>query len=171
MATAQELLPDPHKVFHEHTELQLLAMALFGEARGQPAETRVGIGDAILNRALHPSWWGRNLKEVILKPWQFSSFNGPEVIQGITPDRTDPNYGKLREPLKYESPKVWEACCEAASAVYQRLTEVTRPDAVQGANHYYDTSIPAPRWADETKFVTALPAGRSGHEVRFYKLS
>ncbi|OGW17143.1 MAG: hypothetical protein A3G93_09555 [Nitrospinae bacterium RIFCSPLOWO2_12_FULL_45_22] len=170
MPTAQELLPDPNKPLSEHSELQLLAMVLFGEARGEPPQTREGIGHAIINRALHPSWWGRNLKEVILKPWQFSSFNGPEVILVIKPHQVDPNYRKLREPLRYESPQVWGDCCNAAIEAYKRLTQATLPDLVKGANHYYDTSIPAPRWADPEKFVLALPASRRGHEVRFYKL-
>src|SRR5262245_33452767 len=89
MPTAQELLPDPNKPLRDHSDLQLLAMALFGEARGEPPQTREGIGHAIINRALHPSWWGRDLAEVILKPWQFSSFNGPEVIPGIRPNQID----------------------------------------------------------------------------------
>lgn len=157
--TAQELLPDPEKPLAEHSDLQLLAMALFGEARGVPAKTRQAIGHVIINRALHPGWWGRTLKEVILKPRQFSCFN-PE----------DPNFPKLREPLKYEAPEVWDRCCRDALAVSKRLQQADLPDPVRGANHYYDTSIGPPSWADESKFVLALPGARPGHEIRFYRL-
>ncbi len=157
--TPEELLPDPEKPLAEHSELQLLAMALFGEARGVPSQTRKAIGNVIINRALHPGWWGRNLKEVILKPKQFSCFN---------PD--DPNYPKLRQPLQYESREVWERCCREALEVFKRLQEPTLPDPVRGANHYYDTSIAPPSWADPDKLVLALPSGRPGHEVRFYRL-
>ena len=155
----EELLPDPTKPLAEHSELQLLAMALFGEARGVPAKTRKAIGNVIINRALHPGWWGRNLKEVILKPRQFSCFN---------PD--DPNYQKLRNPLQYESRQVWERCCRDALEISKRLRNPTLPDPAQGANHYYDTSIAPPSWADPDKLVLVLPAGRPGHEVRFYRL-
>jgi len=159
MPPPDELLPDPQQAFEDHSDLQLLAMALFGEARGVPRDTRQGIGNVIINRALHPGRWGHSLKEVILKPWQFSCFN-----------QNDANYRKLRNPLQYESPDVWARCCEDAMAVMERLSQPSLPDSVQGANHYYDTSIPSPNWADESRFVVALPSGRSGHEVRFYKL-
>jgi len=145
-------------------------MVIFGEARGEPLRTKIAIGDAIINRALHPGWWGRDLKSVILKPWQFSSFNGPETIPKLKPGQVDPNYAKLREPLKYESEWVWEACCVVAQMVYQRLSGQGQ-DTTEGANHYYDTSISAPKWADESKFTVALPAARKGHEVRFYRLT
>ncbi|HAY21625.1 MAG TPA: hypothetical protein DCY27_05570 [Desulfobacterales bacterium] len=158
MPTPTELLPDPNKDFAEHSDLQLLAMALFGEARGVPKPTRQGIGHVMINRALHPGWWGRSLKEVILKPWQFSCFN-----------QNDPNYRKLRSPLQYETAEVWDNCCRDAIEVMARVNQPNLSDPVRGANHYYDTSIPSPNWADESKFVLALPA-RSGHEVRFYKL-
>lgn len=157
--TPEELLPDPRKPLAEHSELQLLAMALFGEARGVPAQTRRAIGHVIINRVLHPGWWGRNLKEVILKPRQFSCFNPG-----------DPNFPKLREPLKYEAPEVWERCCRDALEVIQRLKQANLPDPVRGANHYYDTSIAPPSWADESKFVLALPGSRPGQEIRFYRL-
>jgi spore germination cell wall hydrolase CwlJ-like protein len=159
MPTPEELLPDPQKSFGDHSELQLLAMALFGEARGVPKQTRQGIGHVIINRALNPGWWGHSLKEVILKPWQFSCFN-----------QNDPNRQKLRDPLRYEPSEVWRNCCEDAMEVFERLNQPNLPDPVMGANHYYDTSIPPPNWADEDNFVLALPSGRHGHEVRFYKL-
>jgi spore germination cell wall hydrolase CwlJ-like protein len=159
MPTPQELLPDPETPFEDHSELQLLAMVLFGEARGVPQVTRRGIGHVIINRALHPGWWGRTLAQVILKPAQFSCFN-----QG------DPNRRKLREPLRYEAPAVWDRCCEDAMEVYQRITQADLPDPVNGANHYYDTSIDPPGWADEDKFVLSLPGHGPGHEIRFYQL-
>jgi spore coat assembly protein SafA len=158
--TPDELLPDPHKPLTEHSELQLLAMALFGEARGTPAKTRKAIGHVIINRALHPGWWGKDLKGVILKPRQFSCFNEDDV-----------NRKKLLEPLEFENPEVWERCCQDAIEVYQRFKQETSiVDPIKGANHYFDTSIPSPSWADDDKFVLELPSGRPGHGVRFYKL-
>lgn len=167
---AQSLLPDPAKPLRDHAEKQLLAMCLFGEARGQPAQTRNGIGHAIINRALHPAWWGKTLTGVILKAWQFSSFNGPETIPKIKPEHIDPNYQKLRDPLRYEAEWVWEHCCQSAELVYRRFQGEQIEDPVIGANHYYDTSIPAPTWADVKKLTVILPAGRKGHMVRFYRL-
>lgn len=158
--TPEELLPDPHKLLAENSELQLLVMALFGEARGTPPETRKAIGHVIINRALHPGWWGTDLKGVILKPKQFSCFN-----------KDDPNRKKLLNPLKFEDRAVWERCCQDAVEVYQRYKQETSVvDPVKGANHYFDTSIPSPSWADEDKFVLELPSGRPGYGVRFYKL-
>ena len=158
--TPEQLLPDSHKPLSEHSDLQLLAMALFGEARGEPPATRKAIGHVIINRALHPDWWGNGLKEVILKPRQFSCFNDDDV-----------NRRKLFNPLGSESMEVWARCCQDAIEVYQRLEPGTAVvDPVKGATHYFDTSIPSPNWAEEDKFVVELPSRRPGHGVRFYKL-
>jgi hypothetical protein len=56
------------------------------------------------------------------------------VILTITPNLVDPNYRKLREPLRYELPVIWEAYCAAANVVYARLTLVTLPDPVRDAS-------------------------------------
>lgn len=55
------------------TDLQTLALTLYGEARSEPIEGRIAIANVIRNRvsASRPSF-GLSLKGVCLKAWQFS---------------------------------------------------------------------------------------------------
>lgn len=52
---------------------QVVALTLWGEARGSSAGLRAAVGSVVLNRvkAQHGTW-GHTAREVCLKPWQFS---------------------------------------------------------------------------------------------------
>jgi spore germination cell wall hydrolase CwlJ-like protein len=63
------------KLFNELTDLQLVALTLYLEARNQPQQAQIGIAWVIMLRVKHPSWMGRTIREVILKPKQFSEYN------------------------------------------------------------------------------------------------
>lgn len=131
-------------------ELILLTMCLWGEARGEDALAKLAVGCVIRNRVNAPRWWGDSWKSVILKPYQFSSFNVG-----------DPNRKKLLVPLAYGTPQEWIHCFYAALGVYENHVG----DFTGGANHYYDISLPEPPdWAKgkEPVFVQ----GR----FRFFKL-
>lgn len=47
--------------------LQTLVCTVFGEAAGEPIEGQVAVGCVIRNRAQHPRWWGKDIKDVCLK--------------------------------------------------------------------------------------------------------
>ena len=47
-------LPDPSQPLDQQDEDILLAMCLFGEARGEGSEGLQGVANAVRNRALHP---------------------------------------------------------------------------------------------------------------------
>ena len=70
--------------FLKLTDAQLLALTIYGEARGESAEGKIAVGSVIIERVHHRKWDGQTIKEVCLKPWQFSCFN-----------ERDPNYGKI----------------------------------------------------------------------------
>jgi spore germination cell wall hydrolase CwlJ-like protein len=57
------------------SDVELLTVCIYGEASGEPALGKLAVAHVVLNRAAHPSWWGYTLKEIILKPSQFSCFN------------------------------------------------------------------------------------------------
>ncbi|MBI4479423.1 MAG: cell wall hydrolase [Acidobacteria bacterium] len=138
----------------------LLAMCLFGEARGESEEARRAIAQVILNRARHPhkvfgsragAGLEENLRRVILKPQQFSCFL-----------ESDPNYPKILHPLDYEPPAVWQRCLDAAQ---QALATAGEPDALTlNSDHYFDDSLQPPSWADPAKQTVLI--GR----LRFYRL-
>lgn len=119
----------------------LQALCIWREARGESAEAQRGVLWVILNRAASPRWWGVDPISVILKPFQFSSFN-----------KNDPNAVKF--PASDD--QVWNTILEMSAA--------PGDDPTGGATSYYDTSIPAPAWTSEMTFTI-----QSG-SLRFYKL-
>jgi N-acetylmuramoyl-L-alanine amidase len=125
--------PIPTLGINGQDEVITLAMCLYGEARGESIDTAMqGVASVILNRAAHPKWWGKDIKSVILQPWQFSSFN-----------LNDPNRVKLLYPTKTESEATWARCFKMAESVISNVLG----DNTFGATHYYDTSISPPSWA------------------------
>jgi N-acetylmuramoyl-L-alanine amidase len=70
--------------FLKLTPAQILALTIYGEARGESTEGKIAVGSVILERVDHRDWDGKTIQEVCFKPWQFSCYN-----------ERDPNYGKL----------------------------------------------------------------------------
>lgn len=77
----------------------LKALALWREARGQSDDAKRGVLHVILNRAA-AGFRGTTPAEVILWPYQFSSFNS-----------TDPNAFRLPNPKQKGDWQAWLACC------------------------------------------------------------
>jgi hypothetical protein len=154
------LLPEPERGLTGQEPAVLLAMCLFGEARGESDAALAAVAQVALNRARNPhrvfgsrpEWsFEENLRRVILKPRQFSCFHP-----------SDPNFIKLLRPLEYESAATWARCVKAAQ---QALTRADEPDALTlNSDHYFDDSLPSPSWADPSKQTVIL--GR----LRFYRL-
>lgn len=124
--------------------LYLLALCIWREARGESVEAKRGVAWAIRNRVTHPGWWGDTWVHVILKPWQFSSFNAG-----------DPNSIKFPS----ETDNAWQACLVISAEVF----EGQGTDPVLGADHYHDVSIEPPAWTREKKLIASIGA------LRFYK--
>ncbi len=119
-------LPDPKKPFKEQDPRVLLAMCIFGEARGEGDEGKLAVGCVVRNRVNSEGRYGVGFPGVILKPWQFSSFNA-----------NDPNRHKLLEPLKHEPKAVWEACFAAAAAVFGEEAGDVLPTVKIGSLNFY----------------------------------
>ncbi len=142
-------LPKPNAALIDQADDVLLAMLIFGEARGEAEAGRIGVAWVAKNRADHPRWWGKILREVILKRGQFSCF---------LPD--DPNLPKLLLPLKYEPFPIWDSCYRVARGILDG--EI--PDITQTSDHYFDDSIQPPKWARPDKMTVKI--GR----LNFYRI-
>lgn len=137
--------PDPGDV-------DIMARTIFGEARGEGDLGKTAVGWTIMNRVAFARerrgyWWGNNIREVCLKPWQFSCWNPNDpsrwVIENVTP--ADP---------------VFSQCLDIARRVISRRD----PDPVDGATHYYAyLLIAAPDWVRGATYVTTI----GGHH--FYR--
>ena len=129
-------------------ELVLLALCLWREARGETVAAKEAVAWCIRNRVTHPTWWGTDWCSVILKPWQFSSFNA-----------NDPNAVKWPRP----NDASWQSCLVIANAVYAGEGQ----DPTHGATHYFDDSLKdnPPKWATDESLE---PAGKIGR-LNFYR--
>lgn len=127
-------------------DLDVLARTIYGEARGESWQGKVAVAYTIVNRAAHPSWWGKDVASVCLKPFQYSCWLA-----------SDPNF-HLIQTVDLTS-HAFRDCYAAACLVYNR----TLSDPTLGSTHYYALSIPSPpAWAATLKATTVI----GGH--KFY---
>lgn len=127
----------------ESAELVFLALAVWREARSQSYLCKIAVAYSIMARVEKPSWWGKNILEVLFKKWQYSSLTDPKDVQLIT------------WPLPGNA---WDECLLVAKNVIDKVD----PNPVPGADSYYDVSIPAPYWAKEELFVRQI------NKIKFY---
>lgn len=134
-----------------HSDVDVLARTLWGEARGEP-DTHVAmsaVAHVVLNRLRKQTWWGRNITEVCRKRYQFSCWNPGD------PNLTNLLALKRGEPLFEIAIDV----AECAAAAPCRLSD----DPTNGATHYYaDTLRTVPSWAQGRSYCA-----RIGHHLFF----
>ena len=107
------------------SDLNLLAHAVYAEARGEPYAGQVAVAAVILNRVTSPSF-PNTISGVIYQPWAFSSVNDGQI--NLTPNQTainaaqdalngwDPSYGCLY---------FYNASTSTSKWIYSRKTVVT----------------------------------------------
>lgn len=152
--------PDPSKSFEDQEDVILLGMLVWGEARGEPQEGKDAVAHTVLNRLSLSPHYGKTLKEVILKPWAFSSFNP-----------NDPNRQKLLEPLKHGSMAEWAS---ALMVAHNALSGVSQ-DTSNGATHYvvvdlWNRQCPEgrdPKWFEAPEILAGhtIEKARIGNQV------
>jgi N-acetylmuramoyl-L-alanine amidase len=109
-------------LFDSLSDTQLLALLLHGEARGESPAGMLAVAHVVLNRYGKRTWYGSTIRGVILKPWQFSYFNGLSAI-----------------------PQVDKSCSLIAELVMGGCTV----DVSLGATHYWSRIMlpEPPKWA------------------------
>lgn len=120
----------------ESYEFGLLVLCVYREARSESLDAQHAVAWTIKNRVTKGGWFGKSWSGVILKPLQFSSFNGPDKNGHV-----DAN--ALTFPIPETDP-AFGSCLLASKHVY----EGTQFDPTAGATHYHDKSIPTPAWAE-----------------------
>lgn len=108
-------------------DLDILARTLYGEAEGNNIADAKAIAAVIVNRTRFPNWPNR-IAAVCLQAWQFSCWN-----------QSDPN----RERILNAHGDWYDTCTKiAGEAISGEMADPTN-----GATHYYETGIKAPKWA------------------------
>ena len=85
--------PEHLKFFQNLSEDKLLALCILGEARGEPIEGRIAVGNAIRNRVKNRKWDGETYHEVILMPKQFSCFDDANLNHMLNIIEAPKSYG------------------------------------------------------------------------------
>lgn len=143
-------LPSPTVDESKFSDLFMLALCLWREARGESLESKRCVAWSIMNRVRHPSWWGGpSVVSVVAKPWQYSGMTAagdPNLIKW--PHMTDTS---------------WLACLQISAEVYDSPQIA---DPTQGATHYFDKTLDQkpPYWAKDMTHV--LDSGN----FHFYKV-
>ena len=122
-----QMKPVPGLPIEQQPAAILARMLLWGEARGESVLGAIAVLAVAYNRAAHS---GKTLRDVILKPLQFSSFNAH-----------DPNRAKLLDAWK-DDPLGWNR----ADLVCELWEEKLLTDPTAGATHYYAFNVVQPKW-------------------------
>ena len=113
-----------------------LAKTIWGEARGEGMQGMQAVANVVMNRVNAASWYGASIKDVVLKPQQFSCWNA-----------NDPNRAKI-DKLSIEDLAASGALNVARQVISGQLKDITG-----GATNYHATSV-NPAWtAKMTKTV------------------
>lgn len=107
-----------------------LAKTMWGEARGEGLTGMQAVGNVIMNRVNAGSWYGASIKDVVLKPYQFSCWNA-----------NDPNRAKI------DALTMNDLESSLALPLARQIIDGVVPDITGGATHYHAKSV-KPYWAD-----------------------
>jgi spore germination cell wall hydrolase CwlJ-like protein len=129
---------------HNLDDVTLLALLVYGEARGEPIEGQVAVACVVRNRVKQSN---KPWQDVMLQPLQFSCFNSDDPnLQKILALAEKPELGG----------RILQQCRWVAEGVYGELIL----DNTGGATHYVThplyTSPKAPEWVHELQFCGAV---------------
>ncbi len=119
------------------SDLELLSGLIVGEAEDQSWEGRVLVAMCAMERSKHPGhWnWGRNLREIILAPTQFSCFQDSNIMRIIH--------------RKREVDYIWRENSLIAHAVY---TGMLNDMVKRKPTHYHGVDV-HPSWAKKIEYL------------------
>lgn len=133
------------QMIDDNGEIDLLARTIWGEARGEGYTGMKAVANVIMNRVQKGSWYGKTVQEVVLKPYQFSTWNANDVNRNkaANVDETDTSF--------------WTAKKIASLAYNGQIDDITG-----GAINYHSVGV-NPYWASEMEKTVQI-----GNHI-FYK--
>lgn len=122
------------------SDKEILARTLYGEARGEGQLGIDAVASVIMNRVKNPCWWGKSVRTVCLKPWQFSCWNEKDPNRDIIINVTD------KEPI-------FRLCLLTAELAIEGLVT----DPTYGADSYHDIRMTVPpKWVANATSTTVI---------------
>lgn len=147
----KEFLQD---TFGHLTDQQLMALTIYGEARGEEYAGKVAVASVILERVKHRKWDGEDIQSVCLMPYQFSCF---------LPD--DPNFPALKLIAadwdnKFMQSAELRECCNVVALLMSGSILKTAAIEENHACQYLTTALrkskACPAWAKKMKLVATI---------------
>ena len=136
----------------ELDKVDVLALTLWGESRGETVEGRIAVACVIRNRAHEQSWYGNGIGGVCLKRWQFSCWlpqGGESNCRQLMAMANKAHMTRVKNPAYRECYWIAQGICG----------DVVR-DQVKRANHYYVDGTRKPKWAVGQNHVLQLGTHR-----------
>lgn len=115
-----------------------LAKTMWGEARGEGTRGMQAVGNVVMNRVNAGSWYGASIKDVVLKPYQFSSWN-----------TNDPNRAVI------ENMTAQQLALNGSLAIARQVIAGTLPDITGGATHYHAKNV-NPAWVSSMERTATI---------------
>ena len=133
-------------------DVDVLARTIYGEARGEGLAGMEAVANVIINRvrfarARGGCWWGSTVKDVCLKPKQFSCWN-----------KDDANYSIINKVDGTD--KIFAICQRVA----RRAVCGVLSDNTHGATHYHNRNV-NPLWA-----AAGIPCAEIGNHIFYDKI-
>lgn len=122
---AYRLLKKGYDMTDDQTDY--MARTLYGEARGEGARGMQAVANVIMNRVKAGGWYGASIKDVVLKPYQFSCWNANDPNRNIILNATPAQLAQARN-------------------IAERVISGELPDITGGAVNYHAKSV-SPYWA------------------------
>lgn len=116
----------------DFSDTEILALTLQAEAGGEGYKGMLAAGSVIANRVASGKY-GKGISGVIMKPGQFSAWNG---VTGYAGGEGAINMDKVRP-----SKDALKAAQDIISGNYEDITG--------GATHYYNPKVASPKWGGE----------------------
>lgn len=144
------------KTFSHLDDKQLMALVIYGEARGELQAGKVAVGSVILERVDHRDWDGKTIHEVCLCPYQFSC---------LLP--ADPNFNALKLiaddwDTKSMRSMAMSECYNVAVGLIDNLilrnSEIEKSHCCQYVTTAYRKVAKKNRWWDSMKLVAIIGA-------------
>ena len=128
---------------------RLLALTIYGEARGESRDGKIAMASVVLERVDHRNWDGDTIHAVCLMPWQFSCF-----LPG------DPNFPQLaRIAEDFDAALQKSAALVVCHDIARGVLDGRIPrDPIVAATHavQYCTVDCRPKWAAKMREVAQI---------------
>ncbi len=139
----------------DEIQINCLALAIYGEARGESAESMTGVAYVIMNRTLEPTRFGATPCDVITKRYQFEAIRGPLRSMVLSTIR-----GEIRFPTM-SNPWISRKIRGIARDVYYFQV----PDPTNYATHFWSPRSQRALGRNKPEWYYSLPivARLGGH--------